>query len=200
MAISETGTSHQNLNIGVSKPARTKYAGVSQPNPVPQCQESLQVGLTLNRWLPALLFLSALPGSGLLAEESTIQPPPIKENTLMFYYKDLAVVTPFYEKTLGLTKTYDQDWVKIFQLTPSSSIGLVQEGEASFHRAQKDNAVMLSIVTEDVDAWYQRIKQTPGIVFLKDIYNNENVPIRAFLVEDPGGYSIEFFQWLAVEK
>jgi len=118
----------------------------------------------------------------------------------MFYYKDLAVVAPFYETTLGLTKTFDETWVKIFQLTPSSSIGLVQEGETSFHRAQANNAVMLSIVTEDVDAWYQRLKQDEGIVFLKEIYNNKNVPIRAFLVEDPGGYTVEFFQWLNAEN
>ena len=158
------------------------------------------MSLKLNYRLPALLCLSVFLISNLLAEESTIQPPAIKENTIMFYYKDLAAVVPFYEKTLGLTKTFDEDWVKIFQLTPGSSIGLVQEGETSFHRAQADNAVMLSIVTDDVDAWYRRLKATEGIVFLKEIYNNENVPIRAFLVADPGGYSIEFFQWLNVEK
>jgi len=158
------------------------------------------VNLKLYRCLPVLLYLIALPGSGLVAEESIIQPPSIQENTLMFYYKDLSVVVPFYEKTLGLTKTFDETWVKIFQLTPSSSIGLVQEGETSFHRAQADNAVMLSIVTEDVDAWYQRLKQDESVVFLKEISNSKNVPIRAFLVKDPGGYSVEFFQWLNVEN
>ncbi|MSQ99614.1 MAG: hypothetical protein EXR85_10035, partial [Xanthomonadales bacterium] len=147
------------------------------------------MSLKLNCPLPALLYLSALLSSNLAAEESTIQPPAIKENTIMFYYKDLAAVVPFYERTLGLTKTFDADWVKIFQLTPGSSIGLVQEGETSFHRAQADNAVMLSIVTEDVDAWHQRLKATEGVVFLKEIYNNKNVPIRAFLVADPGGYT-----------
>jgi predicted enzyme related to lactoylglutathione lyase len=160
----------------------------------------MPVNLKRYRCIPALLYLIALPGSGLVAEESIIQLPSIKENTVMFYYKDLAVVAPFYETTLGLTKTFDETWVKIFQLTPSSSIGLVQEGETSFHRAQANNAVMLSIVTEDVDAWYQRLKQDEGIVFLKEIYNNKNVPIRAFLVEDPGGYTVEFFQWLNTEN
>ena len=158
------------------------------------------MSLKLNCRLPALLYLCAFLNSNILAEESTIQPPAIKENTIMFYYKDLAAVVPFYEKTLGLTKTFDEDWVKIYRITPGSSIGLVQEGETSFHRAQADNAVMLSIVTDDVDAWYHRLKATEGVVFLQDIYNNENVPIRAFLVADPGGYSIEFFQWLNVEK
>jgi predicted enzyme related to lactoylglutathione lyase len=178
--------------------AQVAFDPATCPAPIWPCQERLQVKIRRYHCLTLLLYLLALPGSGLLAEESIIQPPSIKETTLMFYYKDLALVAPFYEKTLGLIKTFDEGWVKIFQITPTSSIGLVQEGEGSFHRAQADNAVMLSIVTDDVDAWYQRLKQAGDIVFLKEIYNNENVPIRAFLVQDPGGYSIEFFQWIDV--
>ncbi len=149
--------------------------------------------------LQTLLCLSVM-GTNLAAEETIVPPFSIKENILMLYYKDITEVVPFYEQTLGLPKTFNQDWVKIYRLTATSSVALVQEGEGSFHRAQADNAVMLSIVTEDVDAWYERLKQDQGIVFLKDIYNNEHAPIRAFLVEDPGGYSIEFFQWLNEEN
>lgn len=158
------------------------------------------MSLRLSLLLQILLCLAVLPGSILAADEAMFQPFSIKETTLMLYYKDLDEVVPFYEKTLGLAKTYDDDWVKIFQLTATSNVGLVQEGEASFHRAQADNAVMLSIVTDQVDDWYERLKGTPGIVFLKDIYNNEHVPIRAFLVEDPGGYSVEFYQWINTNK
>ena len=149
--------------------------------------------------LQTLLCLSVM-GTNLVAEEKIMPPFSIKENILMLYYKDITEAVPFYEQTLGLPKTFNQDWVKIYRLTATSSVALVQEGEGSFHRAQADNAVMLSIVTEDVDAWYERLKQDQGIVFLKDIYNNEHAPIRAFLVEDPGGYSIEFFQWLNEEN
>lgn len=128
--------------------------------------------------------------------------PPfsITENILMFYYKNLSAALPFYEETLGLTRTFDEDWVKIYQLTATSSIGLIQEGEGAFHRAQTDNAVMLNIVTEDVDAWYGYLKRDPGIVFLKDVYNSDQAHIRAFLIEDPEGYSIEFFQWFDEEN
>lgn len=128
--------------------------------------------------------------------------PPfsIKENILMFYYENLSAALPFYEKTLGLTKTYNKDWVKIYRLTAASSIGLIQEGEGVFHRARTDNAVMLNIVTEDVDKWYEYLKRDSGIVFLKGIYNSDQAHIRAFLIEDPGGYSIEFFQWLDVKN
>ena len=150
--------------------------------------------------LLALLCLSALLYTNAVAEETNIPLFSIKESILMFYYKDLSEVVPFYEETLGLTKTFNEDWVKIYQLTATSFVGLVQESEASFHRAHADNAVMLSIVTEQVDAWYELLKRDQGIIFLKDIYDNEHAPIRAFLVKDPGGYSIEFFQWLKVEN
>lgn len=150
--------------------------------------------------LRMLLCLSVLMVTNVAAEEANLQPLAIKENTIMFYYKDLSAVVPFYEKTLGLRKTFDQDWVKIFQLTATSYVGLVQQGENSFHRAQADNAVMLSLVTDQVDAWYEQLQHTPGVVFLKDIHNSERVPIRAFLIADPGGYSIEFYQWRDVEK
>lgn len=146
--------------------------------------------------LSAILFLCSMADTNIAAEEPELQPLSISENTIMFYYRDLSAVEDFYGKTLGLTKTFDEPWVKIFRLTPTSSVGLVKEGEGGFHRAQAENAVMLSIVTDQVDAWYKRLQGTKGVVFLKEIYNNEQVPIRAFLIQDPGGYSIEFYQWL----
>ena len=142
--------------------------------------------------LTGVLLFAATPS---LAEEK-LPPFSIKENIVMLYYKDLSAVAPFYEDTLGLKKTFNQDWSKIYQLTPTSFVGLIQESEGSYHRAQQDNAVMLSIVTEEVDAWYARFKADKRTIFIKHIYNNEHAPIRAFLVKDPGGYTVEVFQWL----
>ncbi len=124
--------------------------------------------------------------------------PPfsIKESIVMFYYEDLSIAVPFYEDTLGLKKIYNLDWSKIYQISDTSCVGLIRENESSFHKAQPDNAVMLSIVTDEIDAWYKRLKRDKRTAFIKHIYNNEDAPIRAFLVRDPGGYTIEFFQWL----
>ena len=55
---------------------------------------------------------------------------------------------------------------------------------------------MISLVTEDVDRWHARLKDHPDIPFVKEPYNHDKVPIRAMLVRDPGGYTVEFFQWL----
>ncbi len=120
--------------------------------------------------------------------------PPIDSSITMFYYDDLAAPEAFYGGLLGLEKTFEEDWVKIYKVTETASVGLVRPGgEGAYHTTQAKNAVMLSIVTSDVEAWYRRLKAAE-VKFIKDI-ENPDVPIRAFLVEDPGGYTVEFFQW-----
>ena len=132
----------------------------------------------------------------LMAEENML--PPIDSQIVMLYYDDITEAANFYGNTLGLQKTMNEDWVKIYQLTDSSSVGVVKAGPGAYHVTQEKNAVMLSIVTSDVDGWYRHLKAAGQVKFLKDIHESD-VPIRSFLVEDPGGYTIEFFQWRDTE-
>jgi len=119
----------------------------------------------------------------------------VNETTVMLYYKDLVAPRKFYKEQLGLMATYEDDWVSLYKLTSTSAVGLVLEGGTAYHKAQNLNAVMLSLTVDDADSWYEKIKSA-GIPILKEIYNHPKAPIRAFLVEDPGGYSVEIFQWL----
>lgn len=123
--------------------------------------------------------------------------PEIREHYVMLYYTDLEKPAAFYGELLGLQVVLDDEWVKIYEVVPSSFIGIVKggEGENSWHEPQARNAVMVSIVSENADAWYKFIKDSGEVRILKDIYNHSGAPIRAFLVEDPGGYTVEFFQW-----
>lgn len=120
--------------------------------------------------------------------------PPLDEQITMLYYEDLDAATRFYGETLGLEKTFDWDWIRFYRTGPSSSVGIVREGGGAWHEAQPVNAVMLSLVTSDVDAWYARIRDKEDVVILKDI--DDGGGIRSFLLEDPGGYTVEFFEWL----
>ena len=113
---------------------------------------------------------------------------------VMFYYKDLTEVDRFYGEVLGLEKTFDEDWVKFYKTSANGTVGLVAESDGAWHQAQEKNAVMLSIVTSEVDAWYEMLRQKEGVSFLKEI--GDGGPIRSFLIEDPGGYTVEFFEWL----
>lgn len=124
--------------------------------------------------------------------------PPLDSQITMFYYKNFDAAIDYYGTTLGLTLEFDWPWIRFYKTSPSSSVGIVAEGEGAWHDAQKTNAVMLSLVTSDVDAWYERLRHRENIVFLKDI--GDGGGIRSFLLEDPGGYTVEFFQWLTPEE
>jgi len=124
------------------------------------------------------------------------QRPSISSQTVMFYYDDLAAADRFYGATLGLDKTNDFGWAKFFRVSSGAEVGIVKAGPGAYFTPQPRNAVMLSIVTDDVDAWYLRLKAEPAVVFLVDIHTPESAPIRNFIVQDPGGYAVEFFQWL----
>lgn len=134
------------------------------------------------------------------AGESDCMPatPALAEQITMLYYKDLDAAAHFYGEVLGLEKTFDLDWVKFYATGPSSSVGVVKEGEGAWHDTQSTNAVMLSLVTPDVDAWFSRVKDARGAVMLKEI--GDGGGIRSFMLEDPGGYTVEFFEWLTTDN
>jgi predicted enzyme related to lactoylglutathione lyase len=133
-----------------------------------------------------------------LSQQEVNMSPIISETVVMLYYKDITAASAFFGETLGLEMTFSQDTAKLFRLTPTSVVGVILEGDTSYHKVQASNAVMLSIVTPDVDAWYDRLMKVEGIKFLKPIADSSTNPIRAFLIEDPGGYTIEFFSWKKV--
>ncbi len=92
--------------------------------------------------------------------------PNIDSQIVFFYYKDVDEVTPFYERTLGLTKTFDLGWVKIYRITPTSYVGLTSENRG-FHKTSPNKPAMLSIVTDDVDGWYDRLSQSGAKIVSK---------------------------------
>ncbi len=136
-----------------------------------------------------LLFASLLPQ---LPGPSSL--PPIDAQATFLYYADIDAATSFYQDVLRLRQTFDQGWVRIFAITPTSSVGIVDESRGA-HAARDDNAVMLSLVTTDVDAWHTHLSGA-GVEILSTPADSASVPVRAFLARDPGGYAVEFFQWI----
>lgn len=118
----------------------------------------------------------------------------LSSQVTMFYYDDLDDAARFYGEQLGLERSFDAGWVIFFRTGPASSVGIVQRGTGAWHDPQPRNAVMLSLVTDDVDAWYRRVSGMDDLQLLKQL--GDGGGIRSFLVEDPGGYTVEFFQWL----
>jgi predicted enzyme related to lactoylglutathione lyase len=103
------------------------------------------------------------------------------------YYKDLKKVQDFYEKIIGLNLTIDQGNVKIYRLANNAHIGLVDE-RYGFLSASSDKPVMITILVQDVDAWYEHFIEN-GIKTLNAPYDRKTH--RGFMLEDPEGYVIE---------
>jgi hypothetical protein len=121
---------------------------------------------------------------------------PITDQVTFLYYEDLAAPRQFYQQVLGLKPYYDTEWVSLYHTAPGASIGLVKLDHTNSSPPQRRAAVMVSIVTSDVAAWYRKLQHNPQARIVKPLYDHPAVPIRAFEMEDPSGYPVEIFQWL----
>ncbi len=118
------------------------------------------------------------------------------EHYTMLYFTELGPADRFYGEVLGLERSYEDDWVHLYKATADSYIGAVKEGPGAFHKVQTENAVMVSLVTSDVNAVYAGIQEHQDVEIITPLHDSDSAPIRAFILRDPGGYTVEVFQWL----
>ena len=120
--------------------------------------------------------------------------PAIKGLITFLYYDDLDSAARFYEDIMGFKKTFDQGWAKIYSVHGSAHVGLVN-GIRGYHRPSEDKPVMITVVVDSVDKWYEYFNKI-GVKTLTEPQNNEEIGIRMFLLEDPEGYIIEIQKFL----
>jgi catechol 2,3-dioxygenase-like lactoylglutathione lyase family enzyme len=110
------------------------------------------------------------------------------------YYRDLAPIASFYQDVLGLEMVEDQGWAKIYRVGGDAYVGIVG-GEKGLHRPQEKNAVLITLVVNDVPAWYDYLK-SQGVTMLSELQHSQEIQIRGFFFQDPGGYTFEIQQFL----
>lgn len=120
--------------------------------------------------------------------------PAVSSQITFLYYHSLEAPQRFYGETLGLELVEDQNWAKIYRVAGSAFVGIVT-GDDAFKQPQVENAVLLTLVVDDLDAWYAHLKDA-DVHFLTDIREMEGIQVRAFFVQDPGGYAVEVQQFL----
>ena len=154
--------------------------------------KSLFVGLLLSLTIP----------TGTIAGETTMNqsaveipmPSSITGQVTFLYYEDMDAAAKFYGETLGFKETFDQGWVKFFQIADNAFVGLV-DSEKGFHKASDNKPVMLSIITKDVVKWHAYI-QTTDVKITSPLGSEAGKGlVRGFMIADPAGYTVEFFQW-----
>lgn len=141
----------------------------------------------------AALLLLAPP---LTAQPAVGRPPAlgVQANIVFLYYKDIPRAQRFYEDVIGLHLAVDQGFAKIYQISPTSFVGLVDEAQG-LHRASEAKAVTLSFITQEIDAWYDYLV-SKGVKLRGPIGNATRHPTRGFVAYDPEGYFLEFERFL----
>ena len=101
------------------------------------------------------------------------------------YTKDLKATSEFYEKVLGLELALDQGGCRIYGVAVGSYLGFC-EREVAGDRA----GIILTLVTDDVGGWYERLLEHGVPIDEKPKHNPEYL-IYHFFFRDPNGYVLE---------
>ncbi len=123
--------------------------------------------------------------------------PAISGQITFLYTDNLEKSATFYENILGLSLWLDQGTCRIYHITQGSYIGVCQTSNTSKGKlsAGEQNNIIFTIVTDDVDNWYQHLVDK-GIRFEKPPETNPTYNIYHCFLRDPNGYLIEIQHFL----
>jgi len=128
------------------------------------------------------------------ADQKTTVPSGLgfKSMVTWLYYKDLAGTQKFYEDILGLKMIVDQGWTKIYHVSSSGFIGLVDE-KRGMHSFTEQKGVTVSFIIDEIEDWYEYAqKYQPFELRSKKLETGSDNKYKAFVGYDPEGYYMEF--------
>jgi len=118
----------------------------------------------------------------------------VQSQITFLYYRQIEPAASFYEQTMGFELVEDQGWAKIFRVGGTAYVGIVA-GEKGFHSPQERNAVLVTLVVDNVAAWYKHFKGQ-GVRMLSALEHRHEIGIQCFFLQDPGGYTLEVQQFM----
>lgn len=104
---------------------------------------------------------------------------------------DLARSAQFYELVLTLPLVLDQGGIRIYRGAGGGYLGLCQ----SDGPLAADDRLMITLVTEQVDEWYERFV-AQGVATDGAPRENERYHIYHFFARDPDNYRVEIQRFL----
>lgn len=114
------------------------------------------------------------------------RPMNLTANSSITFLKvaDLERSHRFYSEILDLRMVLDQGSCRIYRLAGDAFIGVCQRDVSG------DTNVIVTFVTDDVDAWHQRMVDA-GVSVDGDPRDNAEYRIYQFFATDPDGHTIE---------
>ena len=98
---------------------------------------------------------------------------------------DLERSDRFYRELLGLPLVLDQGVCRIYRTGPQAFLGVCEH-----LTAEPVAGVIVTLVSEDVDGWYQRLVAA-GVSFDRPPSRNEKFGIYHVFLQDPDGNVLE---------
>jgi hypothetical protein len=92
----------------------------------------------------------------------------------------------------------DQGFAKVYSSSPTGFIGLVDESQG-LHRFSQEKAVNVCFLTDQIDDWYRHF-QAKQVNIKHALEEAESIPVKTFVVFDPGEYFLEFDLFLESPK
>ena len=123
--------------------------------------------------------------------------PTLQSQITFLYYRNLKRAARFYENVLQMELCDDQGACRIYRVADKAFVGIVDEAKGHC-RAQETNAVLITLVTENVEGWYDYLKAC-GVKLLTEVKQPEGFPVECFFFEDPEGYQYEVQRFLDPE-
>ncbi|MEG3064373.1 VOC family protein [Acetomicrobium sp.] len=110
------------------------------------------------------------------------------------YFKNLDEAFPFFEKVLNLELVDDQGTARLYRISSGAFIGIVDE-KTGHCKSQDKNAVLITLVTDDLQTWYERLKRHK-VELETSIQRPQDFPVECFFFRGPGGYEFEIQKFL----
>lgn len=101
------------------------------------------------------------------------------------YTGDLEATHDFYHLLLGFPMVLDQGRCRIYRVSRGACIGFCL-GE----KPGPKEAAMITLVTDDVDIWFEKVRAAGHTVVKPPALNGEFGIYHCF-VKDPSGYTVE---------
>ena len=111
------------------------------------------------------------------------------------YYQDMLEAERFYEEKIGLNQIVDQGWAKVYQISKTGYIGLVDE-RRGMHQYTDQKGTSVSFLVRDLEGWYDYVKSQEPFPLAQEMYSGKEDRYKAFVGIDPGNYFLEFDRFL----
>lgn len=118
----------------------------------------------------------------------------IHATVLWLYYDELESNQRFYEELLDVELLVDQGWAKVYPVSPTGYIGLV-DASRGLHQATPDKGVTVSFLTRDVRTWMDRVRAL-GVELRTTEITMESDLVETFVAYDPTRYFLEWDNFL----